>query len=61
MIELGATMPPCRRCKAPPGEDCRITRKEARGPFKIDIGAQRDRPHKVRVRDAKRMSELLDL
>jgi hypothetical protein len=59
-ILIGELMPPCRKCKAAPGESCTKTESEARGPIKLSVGELRNNPHKIRMRDAERMSELLD-
>lgn len=50
-IRIGPEMIPCRRCKARPGESCE----------RVDGKDRFSHVHKVRVRDAEKTSDLLDL
>lgn len=52
-IQIGETMIPCRTCGAEPGEDCHgsnLKGETIRAP----------RPHKRRIKDAKKVSDLID-
>lgn len=63
MIQIGHHMIPCRKCRAAFGDDCTVTRSEVKDApiVAISVGRTRNNPHKIRVRDARRVSELLDL
>lgn len=58
-MQIGETMIPCRTCKAAHGENCVVTEREDKAPLRLSIGGYRD-PHKKRINDAKKVSELLD-